>query len=242
MATTPRRSSLPPSPDPHSIAQDIHNHAPKLTRKPTISRASQAMINALFDDDVPTLNTFTDLFGFWRRDYDLARKLGKELTPTKLRATRSRAAYYLSSSLHLAHRCHTYIICPPGSGRSTRPLIGFLLFLTLHPLRVRSVHPSLQGLLRRMVPPGSSYNSPSGTSALASSSVSRPPRHVTPASRQPSIALQDIPIRFGHVPEALFPTDRLDTGISSRRLRGVGSRRENGRPWLTLEAARWVYS
>ena len=62
------------------------------------------------------------------------------------RGTRSRAAYYPSSSLRLAHRCQTYIICPPDSGRSTRLLIGFLLFRTLPPLRVRSLHLSLRGL------------------------------------------------------------------------------------------------
>ena len=37
--------SLPPGPDPNSIAQDIHVFVPCLTKKGTVFRASQATIN-----------------------------------------------------------------------------------------------------------------------------------------------------------------------------------------------------
>ncbi|KAJ4477353.1 hypothetical protein J3R30DRAFT_3484932 [Lentinula aciculospora] len=84
--------SLPPGPEPNSVAQDIHDIIPKLTKKGTLFRASQvtieqrhseltAFIEALFAESVPTLlaelradRMVTDFFGYWRRDYDLAMK------------------------------------------------------------------------------------------------------------------------------------------------------------------------
>ncbi|GAW00205.1 hypothetical protein LENED_001706 [Lentinula edodes] len=84
--------SLPPGPEPNSVARDIHDIIPKLTKKGTLFRASQATIEqrhseltafveALFAEDVPTLlaelradRMVTDFFGYWRRDYDLAMK------------------------------------------------------------------------------------------------------------------------------------------------------------------------
>ncbi|KIY51791.1 hypothetical protein FISHEDRAFT_16407, partial [Fistulina hepatica ATCC 64428] len=84
--------SLPPGPDPNMVARDVHELIPRLTKKGTIFRASQATIDqryhelralmqSLFRDDVPTLlndlrnhRMITDFFGYWRRDYDLARK------------------------------------------------------------------------------------------------------------------------------------------------------------------------
>lgn len=84
--------SLPPGPDPHSIAKDVHAPGllPRLTKKATIFRASKetiearqkefaALIEALLreDDNVPTLimelrelRIVRDFFGFWRRDHD----------------------------------------------------------------------------------------------------------------------------------------------------------------------------
>lgn len=90
--------SLPPGPDPNSVARDIHQHIPFLTKKGTLFRASLAtveqrqrefegLIEALFRDDMPALikeirssRIVTDFFGYWRRDYDLDernRKAGK---------------------------------------------------------------------------------------------------------------------------------------------------------------------
>ena len=81
--------SLPSGPDPHSVAQDIHEHLPTLTRRGTIFRASQvtierrqaeltAFIQALFSDDMPALikeirvtSVVTDFFAFWRSDFDI---------------------------------------------------------------------------------------------------------------------------------------------------------------------------
>ena len=58
--------SLPPGPDPNSVAQDIHQYLPKLSKKGTLFRASQSMIESrqkefrslvetLFSDDMPAL-------------------------------------------------------------------------------------------------------------------------------------------------------------------------------------------
>ncbi|KAJ6513069.1 hypothetical protein C8R45DRAFT_333810 [Mycena sanguinolenta] len=81
--------SLPPGPEPDSVAQNIHDLIPRLTKKGTMFRASQAMtdqrqaeltafIAALWMEDVPTLledfrrdRVVTDFFGFWRRDQDI---------------------------------------------------------------------------------------------------------------------------------------------------------------------------
>lgn len=80
--------SLPPGPDPKSVVQDVHGHLPRLTKRGTLFRASQAtieqrqreiqtLIETLFSDDMPALiqeirasTVVTDFFGLWRRDYD----------------------------------------------------------------------------------------------------------------------------------------------------------------------------
>lgn len=84
--------SLPPGPEAKSIAIDIHDIIPKLTRRGTLFRPSQstidqrskefqAMLGALFSEDVPTLiselrdnRVVRDFFGFWRLDRDHNRK------------------------------------------------------------------------------------------------------------------------------------------------------------------------
>jgi hypothetical protein len=85
--------SLPPGPDPKSISQNVHQFVPKLTKKGTIFRVSQAtieqrnreltaMMEKLFEEDVPTLirevreeRTLANFFAYWRRDHD---RVGKE--------------------------------------------------------------------------------------------------------------------------------------------------------------------
>ncbi|KAJ8508737.1 hypothetical protein ONZ45_g9028 [Pleurotus djamor] len=100
--------SLPPGPDPKSIAYNIHDTIPRLSKKGTLFRASlslieqrqrefTALIEGLFKDDVPTLiqelresRIVTDFFGYWRRDYDLAQKTGRR-DPTLPRTSFSSA-------------------------------------------------------------------------------------------------------------------------------------------------------
>ncbi|KAF9453510.1 hypothetical protein P691DRAFT_719715 [Macrolepiota fuliginosa MF-IS2] len=87
--------SLPPGPDPSSVAQDIHQYIPKLTKRGTIFRASmatieqrntelQTFVEALFKEDQPALikemrstRLVTDFFGYWHRDAELASKKQK---------------------------------------------------------------------------------------------------------------------------------------------------------------------
>ncbi|KAL4062907.1 hypothetical protein J3A83DRAFT_4362970 [Scleroderma citrinum] len=197
--------SLPPGPDPHSVAQDIHNHVPKLTKKGTIFRASQAtinqrqlefqaMINALFNDDVPTLikelrttHTFTDFFGFWRRDHDLARKLGKEFSPVKARNT-------VTSSL-----LSEYFSASSPSLSDISPSLA----------RQRSQNQST----RRFSAASDTSSGFPSSSSVPSTPVSHL-RRLPSASRQPIIAQQDEPVRFGHVPETLIserPTSMLES-------------------------------
>jgi hypothetical protein len=84
--------SLPPGPDPKSVAVDIHAYLPKLTKRATLFRQNQqtidqrqmefvALIKAFFEEEVPALikelrrdRIILDFFGYWRRDYDLASK------------------------------------------------------------------------------------------------------------------------------------------------------------------------
>ena len=87
--------SLPLGPDPSTIPVDVHAHIPKLSKKSTLFRVNESviqqrgeefkgMIEALFDEDSPstlqelrTVSTVRDFFGYWRRDKEAERKTGK---------------------------------------------------------------------------------------------------------------------------------------------------------------------
>jgi hypothetical protein len=97
--------SLPLGPDPSTIPVDVHAHIPRLSKKSSIFRINEAitqqrgeefraMIEALFDEDAPstlqelrTIATVRDFFGYWRRDKEAERKTGK--TPAFSSATQS---------------------------------------------------------------------------------------------------------------------------------------------------------
>ncbi len=88
--------SLPPGPDPKSVAKDIHQYLPKLTKRGTLFRATQAtvdqrqnefsaLVEAFFREDVPSLirelredRIIRDFFGYWRRDHDLEAKSDRQ--------------------------------------------------------------------------------------------------------------------------------------------------------------------
>ena len=87
--------SLPLGPDPSTIPVDVHAHIPRLSKKSTIFRMNEAiiqqrgeevkaMIEALFDEDAPstlqelrTVITVRDFFGYWWRDKEADRKMGR---------------------------------------------------------------------------------------------------------------------------------------------------------------------
>ncbi|KAH9953898.1 hypothetical protein BC827DRAFT_103992 [Russula dissimulans] len=92
--------SLPPGPDPKSVAKSIHEYLPKLTKRRSFFRAGQetadqrqkevdALLTAFFQPDVPMLirelrddRVIRDFFGYWRRDYDLAMKVDRQRPKT----------------------------------------------------------------------------------------------------------------------------------------------------------------
>ena len=110
--------SLPSGPDPRSVAQDIHEHLPILTRRGTIFRASQATIDrrqaeliaftrALFSDDMPALikeirvsNVVSEFFAFWKTDFDLAEsQTSTTVSSPRKSLTNSVFSSYFSASL-----------------------------------------------------------------------------------------------------------------------------------------------
>jgi hypothetical protein len=115
--------SLPPGPDPTSIAKDIHDLVPKLTKMGTLFRASNAtvaqrqlqfaaMIHSLFLDDLPTLikelresRNIRDFFGYWRRDKDFERKATEERNGSNVPSPWS--LYFSASTLSLQHPTET---------------------------------------------------------------------------------------------------------------------------------------
>lgn len=112
--------SLPPGPDPKSVAQDIHGYLPRLTRKGTLFRASQAtidmrqkefraLIEALFSDEMPSLiqeirasTIVSDFFGLWRRDYEHMDSLPKGVRSSVTSSVFS--TYFSESSSSLSVR------------------------------------------------------------------------------------------------------------------------------------------
>ncbi|KAG6335117.1 hypothetical protein ID866_3971 [Astraeus odoratus] len=227
--------SLPPGPDPHSVAQNIHDYIPKLTKKGTIFRASQAtieqrqsefqaMISALFEEDVPMLiremrstRIFTDFFGFWRRDHDLARKSGKDPASMKSRGTVTSSVL----SAHFSASSPSFLDMLPsptrqGSQRhSSRRLSnvsdtsssGSSVTEQIH--RKTTITPGYGHVPDST--PSSRSTSASGCSPTLPSLPATPPRQFP---RQPVIANQEVPIQFGHVPESVIserPTSMLES-------------------------------
>lgn len=128
--------SLPPGPDANDIAKDVHEIIPKLTKKGTIFKASQstidqrgrefaALIDAFFEEDVPTLikelrenRIIRDFFGYWRRDKDHERKAQEQGTRSN-RASRvsiasSAFSMYFSSSNISVQLPNAYMDVPPS--------------------------------------------------------------------------------------------------------------------------------
>ena len=104
--------SLPLGPDPSTIPVDVHAHIPRLSKKSSIFRPNEsstqqrgeefkAMIEALFDEDAPstlqelrTVTTVRDFFGYWRRDKDAERKSAKTLALSSSTQSSSHQAKY----------------------------------------------------------------------------------------------------------------------------------------------------
>lgn len=122
--------SLPPGPDPKSVVQDVHGHLPRLTKRGTLFRASQAtieqrqgeiqtLIETLFSDDMPALiqeirasSVVTDFFGLWRRDYDA---LDHSPKAARSATTSLFSSYFSESTPSLSSRSSISPERPPNS-------------------------------------------------------------------------------------------------------------------------------
>ena len=128
--------SLPPGPDPKSVATDIHQYLPKLTKRGTFFSATQAtvdqrqrefsaLIKTLYQKDLPSLivelledRAVRDFFGYWRRDYDLlAKRSGSrpKTAPDGIRSGSFISSFFSTSSVNLSS---PHASSPPISPRS----------------------------------------------------------------------------------------------------------------------------
>ncbi|KAF8623706.1 hypothetical protein AX17_007403 [Amanita inopinata Kibby_2008] len=216
--------SLPPGPDPNSVAQDIHQHLPRLTKKGTLFRASQATINqrnaeiralveALYQDDLPTLiqeirasHVVTDFFGYWRRDYDLHERAGK----SKARSPTSSilSFYFSASNPNLLHQDSSILSSndsSPGSTRlrsmtasevPSRAGTPDLLRMRYHPSSLRQDHSSSSFVSRFTSRPRALSVASSDSSSAGSDRSS----DINTISDAPVI-IEEVPIVFGHNPQ-----------------------------------------
>ena len=177
--------SLPSGPDHRSVAQDIHEHLPALTKRGTLFRASQVTINrrqaeliafirTLFSDDMPALikeirvsRLVSDFFGLWKSDLDFSEG-SQTLTVPRASFTNSTRAYSKS------HRSTT---SRPFSPSSSTEILG------------EPIYPGRSSHRSRYRPPSTS----SGSSACSESSSDTS----SSSSSSPAIA-GGVPIVFGH--------------------------------------------
>ena len=108
--------SLPPGPEPNSVARDVHAYLPQLTKKGTFFRAKPALIEkrqqefrhlieTLMSDEMPALikeiranRLITDFFGFWRRDLEQEEKQRKKNRAPRSSITSSVFSAYFATS------------------------------------------------------------------------------------------------------------------------------------------------
>ncbi|KAI9566809.1 hypothetical protein HD554DRAFT_2112679 [Boletus coccyginus] len=217
--------SLPFGPNPNDVARDIHEHIPKLTKKGTLFRPSQEtidhryrdlrmMMEALLQDDLPTLikdikatRTFSDFFGVWRRDIDLARKAESPKKPAADRYRSSISSSILSAFPVSPSSVSVKLSSPTKGNAPEKARVPFGIFI--HPDSSSSddsVGPPRQGRLvdrmQEIRPMRSRGSSSDSSSSLPPTPVTAPGQHLPP-SRQPVIASQEKLIRSGHNPHVL---------------------------------------
>ncbi|KAK0236075.1 hypothetical protein EDD85DRAFT_839222 [Armillaria nabsnona] len=224
--------SLPPGPDPHMVAQDVHELIPKLTKKGTVFRASQATIDqrfaeiqafaeALFRDDVPMLlldlrseRIVTDFFGLWRRDYDLTQKLEKQSRSKRSSKTNSiLSGYFSNASLPSidtsSHRTSSRRSMDSISKKSSTPSINasiqsFKYGASISRTSVAALSPPI--IVERRQRAGSVSSDSASTVTAASSRSSGSFQSV------PSIA-EETSVSFDHNPQ--FSEDRASSYLEA---------------------------
>ena len=216
--------SLPPGPHPDSVAQDLHDHLPRLTKKGTLFRVSQALVSqrnaelralveALYQDDLPSLlreirasHVVTDFFGYWRRDFDLYENARKRESSSSTRSVLS--SYFPSSNASLSR--HSSVrsgddnasIVPPKFRTRTTSEVSHTNISTTDVLRSKyypNKHQrdhSISSLFSRPSRPRAF----SITSTDSSSSGSDRSSDAGVHSSGPCI-VDEVPITFGHNPQ-----------------------------------------
>ncbi|KAF8169759.1 hypothetical protein BJ912DRAFT_998807 [Pholiota molesta] len=197
-------------PDPKSVAKDIHGYLPRLTKKGTIFRASQAtieirqkelraLIETLFSDDMPALiqeirasTIVTDFFGLWRRDYDNMDRPLKGIRSSVSSSNSSSSDTTTPASLpnspaRRPSRSSTETRYPQSSKRSSMVSIDTISEAsTTSPVRPR----------RRPVSSSSSQSDSSSTHSDGSSDSASSTALTTPA------IAEEVPYVFGHNPQS----------------------------------------
>jgi hypothetical protein len=230
--------SLPFGPNPNDIARDIHEYIPKLTKKGTLFRASQEtvdhryedfrmMMQALLQDDLPTLvkeikatRTFSDFFGVWERDLDLARKAESPKKPTTDRPRASLSASILSAFPVLPSSASTKSSSPDKGKVPEKAQVPFRTFThsdsSSSEDSVDLPRPS-RSMDRRQEIRSTRSRGSSSDSLSSSSSPSTPvtaPHQLPPTHRQPVVVSQEILVRFGHNPH-VFGGERRSSLLES---------------------------
>lgn len=220
--------SLPPGPEPNSVARDIHDIIPKLTKKGTLFRASQATIEqrhseltafveALFAEDVPTLlaelradRMVTDFFGYWRRDYDLAMKNdqrsgNKQSKPRSSITSSVLSSYFSSGDNHTdteSVQSRSSLSTSPSSPsfRASRISVSTEAYQYTRAAKSKEK-------LKKEEFPTRRHTTSSSTSSSGSSSNSRHSMDSI-ASTIPGIR-EDVPLTFDHNPQVESQKDRF---------------------------------
>jgi len=217
--------SLPPGPDPSSVAKSVHEHVPKLTKKGTLFSASQATIDqryrelkacldGFFQENAPMLiqelrecRKVIDFFGFWQRDFDLASKQQKDKNPEKQpRHSISSSVFstYFSTSNNNLTTTEATLVNPPAVTKKSSDK-------HLAPLKS---HSSKSFLSSNFSTKASSFTSSdddlyprrgSGGSPNSSLGPPSPPSNLHIPS--PYIVPHDIPTTFSHNPMESVPED-----------------------------------
>ena len=211
--------SLPSGPDPHSVAQDIHQHLPTLTRRGTIFQASQATIDrrqaelvaftqALFSNDMPALiqeirvssSVISEFFGLWGSDVGFAEESQTTMVPRRGKALTNSlfsnfSSYFSASQPSLP----SLEAAPPSrglpsktaSGRSHRSTTP--RSLSLDTTKNFEEPKSYSSRRSRSRPFSTSSDSSARSESSSDTSLS--------SSSGPAIA-DNVPIVFGHNPQA----------------------------------------
>ncbi|KAF9267957.1 hypothetical protein L218DRAFT_995509 [Marasmius fiardii PR-910] len=196
--------SLPPGPDPHSVAQDVHNIIPRLSSKGgSLFGNKQAIINlrlaelsafiaALYKDDVPALlvevrsdRLVSDFFGYWQRDEDLLQKSRARSRKNRQSTASSILSFYSGPSLDESDTQSMRSMTTDSSLSPSRQSLSSRLSSSLSPRK------------RRPRPLSISSDSSTGSSPSSAGSIS---------SFSPSIT-EEVPIMFGHNPRVHSPTE-----------------------------------